>query len=232
MAFGVIYAFILIRYFLMVAPFYFYFWSSKRKPSALYIHQGFDRKQIFTEIKFSIISSLIFAAAGVLLGWLWQNNFTLIYLKLETQNIPYIIFSFLALTLIHEVYFYLTHRWMHRKSVFRHVHYVHHLSKNTSPWASFSFHPLEALILALFLPFVVLVLPLHPLVLIAYMVFMTVTAISNHLGVELFKNTRILDYFISGSHHASHHYHYNSNFGLYYCFMDNLFKTARTPRTE
>lgn len=231
LAFLVVYLFIVARYFISVLPFYIFFWKSKRKSSLSYLHDGhFSRNQIKTEIIYSLVSSFIFALGGVVLALLWQADKTQIYLKLNHYGYPYLLISFLLLSIIHEIYFYITHRWMHLKSVFKHVHHIHHLSKNTSPWASFSFHPYEAIILAAFLPLIVIVLPLHPLVLIAYMTFMTLSAISNHLGVELWKNQLITNHFISGGHHAIHHKRFDKNFGLYYCFMDRLFKTENIER--
>ncbi len=232
MAFLVIYGFIVIRYIVAVAPFYFYFWPQRNLKSG-YLHNGaFAKNQISTEIKYSFISSLIFAFAGVLIGWLWQNEWTLIYIDLKALGLIYLPISFLLLSLSHEVYFYFTHRWMHHKKIFKHIHYIHHLSKNTSPWASFSFHPFEAIVLAAYLPLAVLVIPLHPLVIIFYMVFMTLTAISNHLGVEIIRQPKLLKYFISGTHHAAHHQNYNVNFGLYYCFIDRLCKTEDLKRIK
>lgn len=229
-AFCVVYAFVIVRYFIAVLPFYLFFWNSKNKKS-FYLHDGnFSKNQIKKEILYSVLSSLIFALAGVMIALLWKSGITQIYLELKTYGYAYLLLSFIALTLIHEFYFYFTHRWMHLKSVYKYVHHVHHLSKNTSPWASFSFHPYEALILAAFLPLVVLILPLHPLTLIAYMTFMTLSAISNHLGVELIRNKMITNHFISGRHHSLHHKYFNKNFGLYYCFMDKLFKTEHTER--
>ncbi|NQZ17779.1 MAG: sterol desaturase family protein, partial [Bdellovibrionales bacterium] len=70
-----------------------------------------------------------------------------------------------------------------------------------------------------------LFIPIHPVVIISYLTFMTLTAISNHLGVELFKWPLLQRHFISGTHHALHHKRFNGNYGLYYCFMDRLGKT-------
>lgn len=229
---GVIFLFISVRYFLCVAPFYFYFWSSKNKlKRQSYLHNGdFDKEQIQTEIFYSVVSGFIFAIFGSLIGWLWQKGYTSIYLKIDQYGYLYLLLSFIFISIIHEIYFYSTHVLFHHKLLFNYIHRVHHLSKKVSPWASFSFHPIEAFFQALFLPLVVLFVPLHPLTLIAYMLFMTLTAISNHLGVELIKNRFILKYFISGEHHSFHHTHYKYNFGLYYRFMDQIFKTEKKER--
>ncbi|WP_172797988.1 sterol desaturase family protein [Bdellovibrio bacteriovorus] len=184
------------------------------------------------EIKYSIFSSVLFALAGVFMAFLWQKGFTRIYLNFDRYGYAYLLGSIIIVAVIHEFYFYWTHRWMHQPAVFKRVHLVHHLSRDTSPWASFSFHPLEAVILAAFLPLIVILLPLHPVVIIAYMVFMTISAISNHLGVEMLKNRWVLQHFISGTHHSAHHKRMNANYGLYFCFMDRLFRTEHVTREK
>lgn len=229
--FGILYLIIVLRYFLAVSPFYLYTWIFRKNNLDKYLHSGvFGKKQISNEILYSMISSFIFAFSGVAVIFLWGSGKTQLYSEPAKYGYTYLIFSSVLLSLIHEVYFYFTHRWMHLKPVFKYVHQIHHLSKNTSPWASFSFHPWEAVILAVFLPLSVMIVPLHPLVFLAYTLFMTLTAISNHLGVELIKSPRVLKYFISGTHHSAHHKFYNKNFGLYYRFMDRLFCTDHKER--
>ncbi len=226
-ALAVLSGFIWVRYFILVGLFYQLFWRSlARSESRQYLHdQEIKPGQLAHEIKWSMFSTLIFAFSGWTLGVLWQNGWSLIYLPFRQLGWGYLPLSFLGLTFIHEVYFYLTHVWMHYPSVYRRIHSVHHFSRKTSPWASFSFHPGEALIQAAFLPLVSLILPLHPLVIIAYLTFMTLTAISNHLGVELVTSPGITSWFISGEHHALHHERFNCNYGLYYRFLDRWLAT-------
>lgn len=222
---GVGFAFIVARYFLLVAPFYFVFWKTKGS-SRLGLHNRLiANDQIRFEIKWSIVSSLVFAVFGYVLAVLWQTGWTQIYLLFSDYPIWYLPVSFLLASLIHEFYFYVTHVWMHQPRWFKRLHAYHHRSIKTSPWASFSFHPGEAVIQALFLPLLVMILPMHPVVLLAYLVFMTVTAISNHLGFELISNAWLRSWFISGTHHALHHQHARGNYGLYFCFMDKFFGT-------
>lgn len=224
----VVFAFVLGRYFLLVGMFYYFFWrvglDQPFSPRVLHDHQ-IKPGQMSYEIKWSFISSWIFAFFGVTLGWLWQNDWTKIYLEFDKYGLFYLPLSLFIISIIHEVYFYFTHVWMHWPRVFRAVHAVHHYSRKTSPWASFSFHPLEAMIQAAFIPLVVLIVPIHPTMLLAYLTFMTLTAISNHLGYELIGPSWIRSFFISGSHHSSHHEKYNSNFGLYFTFIDRWMGT-------
>ncbi|MCO4756077.1 MAG: sterol desaturase family protein [Bacteriovoracaceae bacterium] len=160
-----------------------------------------------------------------MIGILWQLGLSKIYLNFNMLSIYYLPLSFLIYALAHEFYFYFTHVWMHRPRVYRNVHAVHHQSIKTTPFASFSFHPLEALVHAAFLPIMVMLIPIHPVVIIGYLIFMTVTAISNHLGVEVITSSHIKKHFISGEHHAKHHRLMKYNFGLYFTFMDRLMGT-------
>lgn len=229
MAMTVILIFILIRYFSLVYLAYYFFWTKKNLPSSALHDQNIKSGQIAYEIKWSLISSIIFAFSGYLIGLLWQNGYTKIYLSYSEYGFWYLPLSLIIYSLVHEVYFYFTHVLMHVPSIYTRIHSVHHFSRKTSPWASFSFHPGEAIIQAAFIPLIVCLIPIHPTMLITYLLIMTVTAISNHLGTELISSKKLNRWFISGTHHSTHHEKYNFNFGLYYCFMDQLFKTDRKP---
>lgn len=228
----VILVFIIARYFAFVGIFYYGFWSRDSENSRLpRLHDQKVRKnQVSFEIKWSLVSSVIFALSGYLLGVLWQQGWTQIYLKFTDYPLWYLPVSFLLYSLFHEVYFYFTHVGMHHPTLYRRVHGIHHYSVKTSPWASFSFHPYETIVHALFLPVLVMVIPVHPTVLIFYLTFMTLTAISNHLGVELVPSKMIQRFFISGTHHSIHHSQFNYNYGLYYRFMDQLMKTEKMEK--
>ncbi|MCB0369925.1 MAG: sterol desaturase family protein [Bdellovibrionales bacterium] len=206
----------------MVTPFYFLFTKKhydlkeKKKPK---------KKQIAFEIKYSIVSSLLFTLSALLIAILWKLGYTRIYLKINEYPVWYLFLSLFIYSLCHEIYFYWTHVWMHNPNIFKKIHAIHHYSKQVTPWASFSFHPFETLIHAIFIPIMILLIPIHPVALIGYLVFMTITAISNHLGVELIPFSIVKRHFISGDHHRAHHERFNCNYGLYYCFMDRWLQT-------
>lgn len=209
--------FIIFRYFLMVLPFYIL--RQKRNTERL------KPKQVQREISYSLLSTVFFSLSGYIVGLFWDLGCSQIYLKFDHHGFFYLPLSFIIYAFVHEIYFYFTHVWMHKPRVFRRIHHIHHLSNPTSPWASFSFHPYECVIHALFLPLMVLVIPIHPVVLISYLTFMTITAIFNHLGFEILPYKFLNQHFISGTHHGLHHKYYNGNYGLYFCFIDRWMKT-------
>lgn len=217
---------IALRYIIAAGIFYLFFWKLSLFKGFKRVHSLKPAKgQVYHELMWSLISCFIFAAAALFMGLAWQRDLSLVYANLHRYDLIYFPLSFFTLSLIHEFYFYWTHVFMHKEKRLRKAHTFHHRSVRATPWASFSFHPWEALIHALFLPLATLILPLHPVTILAYLIFMTLTAISNHLGVELIDNPQLRKLFISATHHNQHHKNQNKNFGLYYTFSDRIFNT-------
>ena len=106
---------------------------------------------------------------------------------------------------------------------------MHHLSTNPSPFAAFSFHPLEAILEAGILPILVVVLPLHPLAILTFIFFMTFLNVLGHLGYELYPSTFVASSLTNWNntsfHHNMHHQKFNCNYGLYFNWWDKIFKT-------
>lgn len=224
-------AIVAFRYFLMVGL----AWSVlyQMKPRA------WKSRQIYSElpscaiqkfeIKWSLVNAALFGLSGVVLGLMWQAGWTRIYLQFDTFGLWYLPVSLLFMSVLHELYFYATHRALHWPMFYRRFHSVHHKSLEPSPWASFCFHPVEGLVQAAALPLIVLVIPVHPTMLLLYLTVMTISAIINHLGFEVLPRNRLGlwlgHWLITGTHHAGHHKTFRNNYGLFFTFCDRVFKT-------
>ena len=103
-------------------------------------------KQIKHELTYSLYTVLVFSSVGLFVYWLYESGYTTLYFSPLMYGVPYLIISLVLLICIHDTYFYWTHRLLHTRWFFRNVHSVHHRSKNPTPLAAYSFHPLEALI--------------------------------------------------------------------------------------
>lgn len=231
LAFFVVMGFVIFRYFAMVVPFHFLFYRwrpSFARRRQIYPQLPGRKEQIF-ELKWSLISSFIFAGTGILLAVMWQNGWTQLYLTFDQYGLWYLPVSWVILLLLHDTYFYWTHVWLHRPKIYERFHAIHHKSLRPSPWASFSFHPVESFINAIWIPLVVLVLPLHPVVLIFHLTLMTISAITNHLGFEVLPSSalkyRYGYWLISGVHHTQHHRYFRANYGLFLSHWDRIMKT-------
>ena len=219
------------RYFIVAGSFYlfFYKWYASKWSERKLSKKDHPPQQYWKEIRWSLITSVIFSAisAGTLL--LWQRGYTRIYSDVDLYGLWYLPLSLVISMLIHECYYYWTHRWMHQPRVFRIFHKVHHNSKITSPWTAFSFHPLEGLVQAIILPIILIILPMHPVVILIQLMIMSVSSVINHLDIEIypqrFQKHPLGRMLIGATHHAHHHKKFKENFGLYFTFMDQIFGT-------
>ena len=186
-------------------------------------------RQFLRELKWSILSSAIFTVLSLFTFYLFQKGYTRIYTDIGEYGIMYFVVSIVLYLVLYETYYYWLHRWMHRPRVFRFVHKVHHESMDTSAFTSFSFHPLEALLQFIFLPVMVFFFPIHYYALGAILILMTISAIINHAGVEIypkgFYRHRLGKWIIGSSHHDLHHKEFKSNYGLYFTFWDKWMNT-------
>jgi sterol desaturase/sphingolipid hydroxylase (fatty acid hydroxylase superfamily) len=227
-----------LRYLIFAGVAYLIFYVWKRSDFfSMKIQSKFPgRELILAEIRNSFISLFVFALIGVGIYMLRKNGYTLIYLDFYQYSIAYFVFSVIVLIMIHDTYFYWMHRAIHHKSVYKYVHRVHHVSTNPTPWASFSFHPLEAVLEVGILPIMVFLMPLHPAAIVTWLLFMTLMNVMGHLGFELFwkgfTTGKITKWANTSVHHNMHHKYVNSNFGLYFNLWDRIMGTNHKNYTE
>ncbi|URW75431.1 sterol desaturase family protein [Sphingomonas donggukensis] len=189
-------------------------------------YAGLDR-QIRREIGWSLASAAIYGVPAGIVAWGWQaRGWTLIYDRWDAWPIWYAPVSVLLYLAALDTWFYWTHRWMHRPAVFRRVHAVHHASRPPTAWAAMAFHPLEAATLAVAIPLLVFLIPIHVAALAVVLSVMTVMGVTNHMGWEVFPRFMwrgaIGAWLITASHHQRHHDAYGCNFGLFFRFWDRM----------
>ncbi|MGZ8336260.1 MAG: sterol desaturase family protein [Allosphingosinicella sp.] len=204
-------------------------WLTRLRAPGLY--RGLD-PQIRREIGWSLASAGIYGAPAGLLAWGWQEyGWTRVYTAVDQYPLWWLPASALVYLLLHDAWFYWTHRWMHRPRLFRVAHAVHHASRPPTAWAAMSFHPLEAITGAVVIPALVLLIPIHAGALLVVLMVMTLMGVTNHMGWELFPRRLVRGragaWLITASHHQRHHQQYGCNYGLYFRFWDHLCGTDR-----
>lgn len=228
---AIVFAIVVGRYFLIAGLFHlaFYRWQPQRWQHRKISSKAYKKDQFRKEVQWSMITALLFAIAGAVMGVLWQKGYTRIYTEVSDYPLWWLPVSLALAMLLHETYYYWLHRWMHHPRVFRIVHKVHHDSNITSPWTAFSFHPLEGILQALFLPLLLLVLPIHVYVLLLQLTLMTFSSVINHLDIEVypanFHKHPMGRWLIGATHHALHHKQFKYNYGLYFTFWDKWKRT-------
>ncbi len=228
-ALGVLFVF--LRYALLAGTLFLVFYVIwKKKLASFKIQQKFPKwSRIRHEIQHSVYTAFVFALLGIGIYFLNQNGYTKIYTDISQHGWGYLVGSFFLLTILHDTYFYWIHRMMHHRKLFPVFHKVHHIANNPTPWASLCFHPLEALLEIGIVPLAVLIMPLHPIAILAFASWSLFFNMLGHLGYELFPkgfvDHPIGQWFNTSTHHNMHHARSNCNYGLYYNFWDRLMGT-------
>lgn len=220
------------RYFLVAGIFYLvcYVWFPSKFEQRKINKKKYKKDQLKKEIKWSIITSFLFSITGAMMVILWQKGFTKVYTEVDLYGWWYLPLSLVIFMLAHESYYYWLHRWMHRPAVFKIVHKVHHDSNIASPFTAFSFHPIEGFFQAIFLPVMLLILPMHYVVIVVILTLMTFSSVINHLDIEIYPknpNHFLTKWVIGATHHSHHHKFFKYNFGLYFTFWDKIAGTEK-----
>ncbi|MFZ1264440.1 MAG: sterol desaturase family protein [Chitinophagaceae bacterium] len=228
---AVIYVVVVGRYFLLSGLFYnlFYVWYKVQWKDRKISQKDYPAGQFKKEIVRSNITAVLFGISGAVLLLLWQKGYTKLYEDIHAYPLWWLPVSLILALALQETYYYWLHRWMHIPKVFRIVHKWHHDSHIASPWTAFSFHPLEGLIQAIFLPLILLFLPVNLYVLVILLIIMSVSSVINHLDIEIYPKWFSRNFpgksIIGATHHALHHKQYKYNFGLYFTWWDRIAKT-------
>ncbi|MDY7096532.1 MAG: sterol desaturase family protein [Pseudomonadota bacterium] len=184
-------------------------------------------KQIFREVRWSLIAAFIYGAPTGLIIWGWNHHgWTQIYSDFGAYPIWYAPLSVVIYLAVQDGWFYWTHRAMHQPRLFRIAHAVHHQSKPPTAWTAMSFHPVESLSGAVVLPVLVFLVPIHIAMIAVVLTIATVMGVTNHMGWEVFPrwfvHSPLGKWVITASHHERHHEAYRCNYGLYFRFWDRL----------
>lgn len=180
--------------------------------------------QVRREFVYSMSTVLIFAANGLLI-WLLVRSGTLhIDTEVTQRGWLWWWFSLVLIVVVHDAWFYWTHRLLHDRRWFRVVHGRHHASQHPTPWAAYAFHPVEASIQAVYLPLFLLAVPVHGAVIGVFLVHMILRNAIGHCAHELlpwrWTPRGWLGWITPVSHHHFHHARNRGNFGLYFTWWD------------
>lgn len=226
----------LFRYFALAGLAYFIFYKLKRSSWARRkIQAKFpDNGQLAGEIKNSLVSIFIFALVALVLFTMNQFGWLKIHFGTARENVPYFCMTVILLVFFHDTYFYWTHRLLHRTRLMK-FHLTHHKSHNTTPFTSFSFHPMEAFVQTGFI-FIAVFIPIDAVALALVLFWQMAFNVIGHLGYEIvppvFHRTWIGRYFNTVTHHNMHHRFSDHNFGLYFNFWDRWMSTNHEKYEE
>lgn len=188
-------------------------------------------RQLRREALWSLSSICIYAIVGIGIIFMIQSGWTQLYFSIADYGWGYWVFSLIAMIVLHDAWFYWTHRAMHHPRLFRFFHLTHHRSRTPSPWAAYSFAPPEALVQALFTPIVFMLLPLHPTAILVWSLHQIIRNVLGHSGYEIFPRGTaghwLGKWINTHTHHDLHHSRGSGNYSLYFNWWDRAMGTLR-----
>lgn len=176
--------------------------------------------QVAREQRQSGVSILIFGV-GLLVPW-WMVVAG--WAEVHSGNSPARVLAELLVLLVwNDIHFYTIHRTLHHPRLLRAVHAAHHQSIVTTPWSTYAFHPVEALLLGSVLIVPMLLWPFTPAALALLPILsLTYNAIGHSNFSALPRRWRWLS---NAQDHHLHHACHRGNYGFLFTFMDRLFGT-------
>jgi sterol desaturase/sphingolipid hydroxylase (fatty acid hydroxylase superfamily) len=187
------------------------------------------RWQLGQEAAASLRSLLVFGLVALGIRLAARSGYTRIYWQVGEYGWGWFVASIAVAVLVHDAYFYWTHRLLHQRWLFRLLHRTHHRSTNPTPWAAYSFGVGEALVQAGIAPLLLFTVPMHPAAFMLFMIWQIGFNVFGHCGYEIyprwFLETWAGKLLNTPTHHALHHEKFRCNYGIYFNVWDRLLGT-------
>lgn len=181
--------------------------------------------QLQREWRQSLHSVLIFGL-GMVVPW---GFLQLGWAHLVPEANPLRIAIEIAVLLIwNDVHFWLNHRLLHTRALVR-FHGDHHRSVVTTPWSTYSFHPIEALMLGNIILLPMLVHDFYFWSLASVPVLSLILNVIGHSNYDFFPSASLSHPLAASRRHHLHHARPAGNYGFALPFMDQIMRTQVKP---
>ena len=177
--------------------------------------------QIGWEIRRSLISILVFSVYGLLTFLAWRNGIV----RVEFQPSWYKVAGDVAFLVVwNEVHFYCMHRLLHTRWLYRHVHRIHHESVIPTPFSTYSFHWLEAVLLGSVMILPMFFFKFSGAALLALPVMSIALNTIGHCNYNVFAKYPSIH--SASLEHSMHHLRVGGNYGFYLPLLDVWARTT------
>ena len=163
-------------------------------------------------------------ASGLFAYYVATGGASSIYTSLDQHGLAFSIATTLAYFVITDGVLYGAHRLLHRKTLFRWIHRVHHRWTSPTAFTAAAMHPAEFALYQSIMLAPLFVLPIHVVGLVVVLVYQNTIALLDHSGVAL---GSVLPWQPPPRFHDDHHVHFHVNYGQTLGLWDRVFGTWR-----
>lgn len=185
------------------------------------------------EITASFVSVCVYGGMATVALWLRSNGYAANNYPGAASALTIAAFV-IVLLIVHDAYFYWTHRLLHTPRFFKLWHRLHHKTITPTPYAAYAFDWREAFVQG-FMPIAwICVIPTPNMAMFIFLGIMILRNAWGHSGAELhhagFADHWFWGLFTTATHHDLHHSGgFGSNYGLYFTWWDRMMGTEH-PR--
>ena len=226
-------AFVFLKYALMFGVPYLIFWKffpALFRRSKIQLKERAPTQALF-EIKYSMVTVFLQGCFLFSVLWLQRQGRIQLYPGFASHGYWTEVLAFIGYFVVYDTYFYWSHRLLHWGWFYRKVHVVHHRSLNPTPLASYSFHPVEAVLSLIYFYPVLFLFPMSQELFLALLLLTDIGNLAGHLGYDLLPRFMWKGWVTTPTHHNMHHQFSRCNFGLYWGGWDQIFRTLH-PKTR
>jgi len=220
-----------LRYFVVAGIIYWLLYLRFRdRFIANHIQEEFpSNDEVAYQIRWSLATILATGLFSLLLYMLVSWGWTRMYFDVAERGWPYFFFSILIGIAGYDAFIYWQHRLLHMPWWYENIHYIHHRAENPTPFALFTFHPIEHFMGNAYYVLFVMLVPVQPIAFGAVLVFFLIFGVLAHSGYEFFPagftRHRLLGWVNTSTHHNMHHTHDGCNYGNWFNLWDRLMGT-------
>jgi len=173
------------------------------------------------EIRNSMLSIVVFSVQAIF----FQYLFSIGVYKIRFDQPLHVLWEIPLLFLWNEIHFYIVHRLLHTRWLFKHVHKVHHWSKEPTSYSIYSFHWIEAFLLGTVIFFPLLIHDFQVYSVLSLPIMSIVVNLLGHCNHEIPSDKPSGSFGKYTFRHSMHHKWSNGNFGFMLPFLDSIFHT-------
>lgn len=165
-------------------------------------------------------------SGGVLAWHVVGGGWSMLYFDPLEHGPVWLVASALVTYVLIDAGLYYSHRALHGRWLFRHVHRWHHRYTAPIVFTTTAVHPIEFLIFQTFVMLPVVVIPVH------WAVYVLVVAYTYFIGMIDHSGIRVrwpLPLHSGNDFHDDHHVHFHCNYGHHTKIFDLIHDTVRRP---